>query len=345
MLDVMATVDALSPAYEALTAGAGLIDRDAPGSETGKLLLTGEEARAFLDGQVSNEIATLEGGHGRYATLLTNKGRMLGDLRALAVDDAGSLLVLCERVALQALFDQARRGLIGWKAELHKRTLELGLLSLVGPTAEEVARAAGLPIPGADEHDVVALPADAPAPAVPGAVVRTDLGLDVLAPAPRVAELRGALLAAGAVAVPEAVAEIVRVEHGRPRYGIDLDESVMPEEAGIVDRAVSFKKGCYVGQETVARLHWKGKPNKHLRGLKLAVPAPGGTPVFALPAEDAEDGAQPREVGRLASSVVSPAAGPIALAILRREVAPGDRVLVGDPSAGSEADVVTPPFA
>jgi folate-binding protein YgfZ len=321
----MATVDTLTPAYEACTSGAGLIDR----SEAGKLLLSGEQAQAFLDGQVSNDIATLEVGHGRYATLLTNKGRMLGDLRALATEDG--LLVLCERVALQALFDQLRRGLIGWQTELHKRTLELGLLSLAGPRAEEVARAAGLPIPGAEEHDV--------AGTASAYVVRTDAGLDVLPEAARVAELRAALLAAGAVEAPEAVAEIVRVEHGRPRYGIDLDETVMPAEAGIVERAVSFTKGCYVGQETVARLHWKGKPNRHLRGLLLSAPvAPGATVTVA-----GEDGTQAREVGHVGSAVVSPAAGPIALAILRREVAPGDHVLVGD--GGVTAAVIAPPFA
>jgi folate-binding protein YgfZ len=323
----MATVDTLSTGYEACTHGAGLIDR----SDAGKLLLTGEQAQVFLDGQVSNDIASLEVGHGRYAALLTNKGRMLGDLRALATDsDPPTLLVLCERVALQALFDQVRRGLIGWHAELHKRTLELGLLSLVGPRAEEVARAAGLPIPGEEEHDV--------AGAASTYVVRTDRGLDVLPEAAHTAEVHAALLAAGAVATPEAVAEIVRVEHGRPRYGIDLDESVMPAEAGIVERAVSFTKGCYVGQETVARLHWKGKPNRHLRGLKLSAPVTSGSVVTAA----GEEGAEAREVGHVGSTVVSPTAGPIALAILRREVGPGDHVLVGEQAVA--AQVVTPPL-
>jgi folate-binding protein YgfZ len=326
MLDAMATVDALSAGYDACTTGAALIDR----SEAGKLLLTGEQAREFLDGQVSNEIATLAPGSGRYATLLTNKGRMLGDLRVLAVGD-GAVLLITERVALQALFDQVRRGLIGWKAELHKRTLELGLLSLAGPRGEEVARAAGLPLPGAEEGDVVAFATD-------GAVVRTDLGLDVLPPAARVADVRAALLAAGATETSEDVAEIVRVESGRPRYGIDMDDGVMPEEAGIVDRAVSFKKGCYVGQETVARLHWKGKPNRHLRGLRPAAPIASGEPVTLV----ADDGAQ-REIGRVGTAVTSPRLGPIALAILRREAQPGATVLVGDPAV--EATVVTLPFA
>jgi folate-binding protein YgfZ len=308
----MATVDALAPAYEACTSTAGLVDR----SELGKLLLTGEQAAAFLDGQVSNEVAALEAGHGRYAALLTNKGRMLGDLRVIAMDtDPPALLLLTERVALQALFDQIRRGLIGWRAELHKRTLELALFSLVGPRADAVARAAGLPIPGPEEHDVA------------GEVVRTDVGLDILPPADRADAVRRALLDAGAVEVPEAAAEIVRVEHGRPRYGIDLDDSVMPEEAGIVDRAVSFTKGCYVGQETVARLHWKGKPNRHLRLLRLTAPASFGDAVTV-------DG---KDVGRVGSAVVSPRLGPIALAIVRREVAVGDRVAVG--AEGVEAEV------
>jgi folate-binding protein YgfZ len=314
----MATVDALAPAYEACTSGAGLVDR----SELGKLLLTGEQAGAFLDGQVSNEVAALEPGHGRYAALLTNKGRMLGDLRVIAMNtDRPALLLLTERVALQALFDQVRRGLIGWQAELHKRTLQLALFSLVGPRADEVARAAGLPIPGPDEHDVA------------GEVVRTDVGLDVLPPAERADGVRRALLDAGATEVPEAAAEIVRVEHGRPRYGIDLDASVMPEEAGIVDRAVSFTKGCYVGQETVARLHWKGKPNRHLRLLRAAAPVASGDAVTV-------DG---KDVGRVGSAVVSPRLGPIALAFVRREVAVGERVAVGEAGVEAEvADAATP---
>jgi tRNA-modifying protein YgfZ len=324
MLDAMATVDALQTGYDACVSGAALVDR----SEAGKLLLTGPQAREFLDGQVSNEIKTLSAGSGRYATSLTNKGRMLADLRALALGE-DALLLVTERPTLQVLFDQVRRGLIGWDAELHKRTVQLGLLSLIGPRSEEVARAAGLPLPGAEEHDVVALGAD-------GAVARTDLGLDVLPAAGDVAPVRAALLAAGAVETAEDAAEILRVESGRPRFGHDADASTMPEEAGIVDRAVSFKKGCYVGQETVARLHWKGKPNRHLRGLRSATPLVSGTPVTIAGADGAV-----REVGTVGTAVVSPRLGPIALALLRREAEPGATVRVGDVAA----DVVALPFA
>jgi folate-binding protein YgfZ len=326
MLDAMATVDALQAGYDACVSGAALVDR----SEAGKLLLTGPQAREFLDGQVSNDIVNLEAGHGHYATLLTNKGRMLADLRVLALD-ADALLLVTERIALQALFDQVRRGLIGWQAELHKRTLQLGLLSLIGPKAQDVARAAGLPIPEADEHDVVGFDGDGD-----GAVVRTDLGLDVLPTAGNAAGIREALLSAGAVAATEDAAEIVRVESGRPRFGRDADETAMPEEAGIVDRAVSFKKGCYVGQETVARLHWKGKPNRHLRGLRSATPLRPGAPVTLTTAEGAA-----REIGHVGTTVVSPRLGPIALAILRREAEPGATVRAGE----TDADVVALPFA
>jgi folate-binding protein YgfZ len=135
-----------------------------------------------------------------------------------------------------------------------------------------------------------------------------------------------------APAVPEEVAEIVRVESGRPRYGVDLDDAVIPQEAGLNQRAVSFTKGCYVGQETVARLFYRGKPNRHLRGLKLTAEA--------LPGDELRLGE--KVVGRLASVAVSPAHGPIALALLRREAEPGATVAVGD--GGAPAEVVELPF-
>ena len=123
-----------------------------------------------------------------------------------------------------------------------------------------------------------------------------------------------------------------RVETGRPRYGVDLDDTVIPQEAGLNERAVSFEKGCYVGQETVARLCFRGKPNRHLRGLRLTGPAESGTPLRL----------GEREVGRLASVVESPRHGPIALALVRREAAPGDTLAVGDGDV--RAEVVDLPF-
>ncbi len=123
------------------------------------------------------------------------------------------------------------------------------------------------------------------------------------------------------------------MESGRPRYGIDLDDSVIPQEAGLNDRAVSFTKGCYVGQETVARLFYKGKPNRRLRGLRLSAPAESGEPLLL----------GERQVGRVGSVALSPALGPIALALVRREAEPGASLAVGE--SGSAAEVVELPFA
>src|SRR3954451_15136915 len=119
--------------YAAMTEAVALVDR----SESGKLALTGPDAKAFLNGQVSNEIEALSPGSGCYAALLTPKGKMLADLRV--IDTGEELLLLCERPALQALFDAMRRFKVGFDCELHKCTLERGLLSLIGPRADELA--------------------------------------------------------------------------------------------------------------------------------------------------------------------------------------------------------------
>src|SRR5919112_65720 len=123
-----------------LTDSCGLVDR----SERGKLALTGSEAKAFLQGQVTNDIEGLEPGSGCYAAFLTHKGKMLGDMRALDGGDAG-LWLDTERSALQELFNMVRRYKLGRAVELHKRTLERALLSLVGPHARRVAGAEDLP--------------------------------------------------------------------------------------------------------------------------------------------------------------------------------------------------------
>jgi tRNA-modifying protein YgfZ len=314
------TVAAPASAYAALTGGAALVDR----SERGKLALTGTEAKDFLQGQVTNDVLALEPGRGCYAAFLDHKGKMLGDMRIL---DAGDELLLdTERVALQELFTMIRRYKLGRDVELHKRTLERGLLSLVGPDAAAVAGTA----PGPAEHDHAA--AELAGHAV--RLVRTDTGLDVYCDAAAAAAVGAELVARGAVAVDEAAAEIVRVERGRPRYGADLDATVIPQEAGLNERAVSFTKGCYVGQETVARLFYRGKPNRQLRGLRLTAPAAPGTEV-RIP-----DGG--KVVGRLGTVVTSPRLGPLALALVRREAPPGSAVTVGDD--GTRAEVAELPF-
>jgi folate-binding protein YgfZ len=164
-----------------------------------------------------------------------------------------------------------------------------------------------------------------------GLLVRTDVGVDVICDSADTERVKAALIDDGAVEIDEAQADVLRVEHGRPRYGVDLDDSVIPQEAGLNDRAVSFTKGCYVGQETVARLHWRGKPNRHLRGLRLGEQVQPGTELRL----------GEREVGRITSVAASPRFGTVGLALVRREAQPGDVLDAG----GVRAEVVDLPFA
>jgi folate-binding protein YgfZ len=317
---VVSSTASLSAEYQAITTSCGLLDR----SERGKLALTGGDAKSFLQGQVSNDVESLTSGTGCYAAFLTPKGKMLGDLRIL--DAGGELLLDTERVALQALFNMIRRFSIGYDVQLHKRTVERGLLSLVGPEAVSIAGMPGLA--DAPEHHHL----ESAVGAIAVRAVRTDVGIDLLCDAADTERLTAALQDAGAVPVDEPAFECLRVERGLPRYGIDLDDTVIPQEAALNERAVSFTKGCYVGQETVARLYYRGKPNRHLRGLRLSGPAAAGDPLRI----------GDREVGQLASVVESPRLGWIGLALVRREAPVGSTLVVGD--TGS-AEVVELPFA
>jgi folate-binding protein YgfZ len=315
----MSATTSFAADYATATEAVGMLDR----SERGKLALSGGDAKEFLHGQVTQDITGLEPGHGCYAAFLTQKGKMLGDLRVL--DTGTELLLDTERVALQGLFNMIRRYSLGHAVELHKRTLESGLLSLIGPLADELVTRAGGAV-GPAEHDHAEL-------ALGGAsarAIRTDVGLDLLCGAEDLPAVRAALLDAGAVEIGEPAAEAVRIEHGRPRYGIDLDDSVIPQEAQLNSRAVSFTKGCYVGQETVARLFYKGKPNRELRGLSSADPLAVGTELTL----------DERVVATITSAADSPRLGPIALA--RREAPPG--AIVQTP-AGHEAVVSELPFS
>ena len=311
----MASVGTLSTDYRTITEACGLLDR----SERGKLALTGADAASFLQGQVSNDIEGLVVGSGCYSAFLTPKGKMLGDVRVLNAGD--ELLLDTERVALQALFNMIRRFSLGYAVGLHKRTLESGLLSLIGPDS---ARVAAVP-----DHEHAHVPTSIGDVQV--RAIRTDVGIDLLCDAAELDALRTALEEAGVVPVADAAVECLRVERGRPRYGIDLDESVIPQEAGLNERAVSFTKGCYVGQETVARLYYRGKPNRQLRGLQLSAAVDSGEELVF-------DG---RVVGRVASVAQSPRFGPIGLALVRREAPPGSTVAVGD---SVTAEVTELPF-
>jgi folate-binding protein YgfZ len=286
--------------YELAKSSAVVVDR----SSRGRLVLTGSDVADFLQGQVSNDIDALVPGSGCYATLLTAKGKIRCDMRILRGE--GWFLLDSEPQALPVLEHMVRVYSIG--RDVQSRRDERGLWSVLGPEARDHLDNA--PPPTEHSHVEGQL----------GLYVATDGGVDVIGERPDLAE-------AGAE-----TAEILRIESGRPRLGFELGDDVIPQEAGINERAISFTKGCYVGQETVARLFYKGKPNRHLRGLYLSEPVERGAVIRG----------GDRELGRVSSTCVSPGLGPIALALVRREAAPGDSVQVGD--AGAVAEVVELPF-
>jgi tRNA-modifying protein YgfZ len=298
--------------YDLLHRSVGLFER----AGRTKLCLGGAEAAEFLQGQVTNDVEGLAPGRGCYAALLNHKGKMRADMRILRAADG--IWIDSEPAARELLVKTVRMYSIGRDVSLRDVTDDYATLSLIGPEA----RAALDVEPPVEEHAFV--------DGAHGRYVTTDLGVDVICRTPQAAAVRAAL---GVDAVSEAAVECVRIETGRPRHGTDATVDTIPEEAGLNERAVSFTKGCYVGQETVARLHYKGKPNRTLRGLSMSAAEPPGA--------DVRSG--DRQVGTLGSTAVSPVHGPIALAILRREVGPGDIVSVG--SNGTTAEVVALPFA
>jgi tRNA-modifying protein YgfZ len=305
--------------YRAMKERAGVLDR----SKRGMLMVRGADAAEFLQGQLTNDIEALEPGSGCYAALLDRKGHMQADMRVLRLS-TGDLWLDTEAEAFGAVERHLRMYSIGREAEIDDASGEWAMLSVIGPAASEASGAG--PLTG--EHAQREYSRDG----VQIIAVATELGLDLMTRAQQAGELKTLLTSADAVDVTEAAAEILRVESGRPRFGREMTTATIPQEAGIDARAVSFTKGCYIGQETVARLHYKGKPNRHLRGLRLESTVVDG--------EEIRLG--DRAVGQVGTAVLSPAHGPIALAIVRREAEPGARVEIGDAAVGAE--VVEPPF-
>jgi folate-binding protein YgfZ len=308
----------LDAQYRQLREECGLLDR----SERGKLAITGPDAAEYLQGQLTNDVEALAPGEGQYAALLDRKGHMQSDMRVLR-PAAEEVLVDTEPLARAAVVKHLTMYSIGRDVAVVDVSEERAILSLIGPRSVEIAGTAAPP-----ENFCAATGIGG----VECLAVGTRDGIDLIAAAADRERLREALLEAGAVEVSPAAAEILRIESGVPRFGAEMGTETMPAEAGIVEDTVSFTKGCYIGQETVARLHYKGRPNRHLRGLRLSGQAEPGA---ALRLGE-------KEVGRLGSAGVSPALGAIGLAILRREAEPGAELAVGED--GVTAEVTALPF-
>jgi folate-binding protein YgfZ len=315
-------VDTLAPPeldaqYRVLRESAGALRR------TGRRVFAvdGPDAADYLQGQLTNDVEALEPGTGCYSALLDRKGRMQADMRVLR-HEAG-FVIDTEPETGDAVLRHLSMYKIGRDVEVSDRSAERALISVIGPAAAQIVLD-GPPGPEGTHRRVQLAGVDA-------AAIATDVGVDLLAGTEDVEAVLAELERRGAEPVGEEAAEIVRVESGRPRFGREMSATTIPQEAGINERAVSFTKGCYIGQETVARLHYKGKPNRRLVGLRLSAGVAAGDPIRL----------GDRELGSVGTAVLSPARGPIALAIVRREAELGDTVTVGD---GATAELVELPF-
>jgi tRNA-modifying protein YgfZ len=315
----IATPVELDGQYRALREEAGYLAR-----ERAALIVRGADAAEYLQGQLTNDTEAIERDEGRYAALLDRKGHLQSDMRLLHLEN-DEIWIDLEPGPAPGILKHLRTYSIGRDVEVEDVTERWAITSLIGPRSTQLAGFEGLGPEHAQrfrEWDGTGVLA-----------VATDVGLDLLTSADQAASLAELLRAAGAAEVSEQAAEIIRVESGRPRFGLDMGPESMPAEAGITERAVDFEKGCYIGQEPVARLHYRGKPNRTLRGLRLSSAAEHGDSLLL----------GDREVGTVGTVCLSPALGPIALAIVRREAAEGDRLTVG--RGGVTAEVVGLPFA
>ncbi len=316
------------PGYDELAGGLAL----APALPASGLVLTGEDRARFLHGQATCEVKALGAGRGAYGFLLSPKGKVLADAVISAAQDR-LRVELPPGVAAETA-ERLRRYVVADRVEIESLDATEGLL-VAGPRAAAALGAllAGEAPPAGWDH-VERSDAEAPLG------VRGELRLGVpawrLSGGSRALDTAAAALArAGAAEAGVDAVEAIRVERGIPRAGIDFDQRHFPQETGLEHWAVSYTKGCYLGQEVVARIHYRGKVNHRLRGLR----APAGAAPGIGPLRDAEGA----EAGALTTSIWSPAVGrSIGLAILHRRWAePGTRLYAAD---GARMEVVALPF-
>ncbi len=318
-LGVAVAADYGDPAGEerAFTDGAALVDRCARGA----VLVEGPDGLTFLQSLLSQDIDTLSDGQGTHALLLQPQGKLDTDLRLLRVDDTAWLD--CEVGRGEALAASLCRFRIRIKADIEDRTGDWGCLTLRGPeVAATVEAAGGPPLPEEPHAHVLWGPGT-------GAtrLVRADWpggppGADLVGPVGELEGLWTALAAAGFRPAGLTAYEAARVRAGVPPQGLDIDERTIPQEAFLELDAVSFTKGCFLGQELVCRIDSRGHVNRLLRTLRI-----GGGVIATTPPAGAGIVVGDKEVGAL-TTVARSEGGVVALGYVRREVEVPADVLV-----------------
>jgi folate-binding protein YgfZ len=306
--------------YTAVRERAALIDR----SSRGKISLTGSDRAGFLHALLTNDIARLTPGTGTYAAYLTPQGRMISDMRV--VEAGEELLLDVESSVVHSLAERLNKLIFSEDVQVKDVTLDFGQIGLHGPLASNVLEAAtGIPaarLQSLSPYDNVRPPRSAVT------IIRDDffgvMGFDVYVPAAQSEGFARSLEQAGAISISEETAEVLRIEAGRPRFGIDMDTETIPLEAGIEDRAISLTKGCYVGQEVIVRVLHRGhgRVARKLVALKITGERVPGIGDVVLAGE--------QQVGRITSAAFSPKMhGPLALGYVQRDhIADGTAVVV-----------------
>lgn len=318
----------MNEGYQAVRGGgAGLIDL----SERGRIRVSGSEAVMFLNGLITNDMKTLSENRWMPAVFPTVQGRVIGAVRVIRGNGA-SFLIDTDRESHDAVLKTISRFTMAGDFRVTDETSETALLSVQGAGAREVvSKILGLDLPpdGVTELDWQGAPVT-----IIHASHTAEDGYDFVIDAARASDLRYALETAGAQPVSADVFEVLRVEAGIARFGRDMDETTVVSETNL-DDAVSYTKGCYVGQEIIVRIKHRGHVAKKLTGLSFETDGKveAGTVITST------DG---KEIGRVTSTAVSPNAGSIGLGYVRYEyLAPGTNVLIAD---GINATVTELPF-
>jgi len=294
----------------------------------GVLAVSGPKRQDFLNGLLSNEVASLRPGEGRLAALMDARGHVLALMRALVTSDSVLLEAPAERLeTLRGLLERYRVA-----APVRFAAPEIKVLAVLGPAAGAMLARAGAELTalGPNAHMEATL-AGAPVRVAGAPDLPAEAHVVHVAASAAVA-VHDALSAAGSTPLTPDAFDALRIEEGRPLYGVDVTEDNLLHETGLLAEYHSSTKGCYVGQETVARLEARGgHVNKALRGLRLSRPASPGAAIQV-------DG---QEAGRITSAAVSDRLGPIAMGFVHRNhFAPGTAVVVD----GAPASVTTLPF-
>jgi len=324
--------------YRVLREAAGILDRTAA---RGRLRVTGADRRGYLQGLLTNDVAALAPGTGCYSAYLTPQGRMIADMRVFELGDA--LLVDLESDVAETVRARWDQFVFSEDVKIESIGGSTAQIGVYGPRAGAVIASACAAGRSTDEPSPdAALLEDMPVHGsgrwdfggAPAIVIRSDdigvEGFDIVVPSDRAAALLDRLTRAGGAVVSNEAVEICRVEAGRPRFHVDMDEETIPLEAGIEDRAISLTKGCYVGQEIIIRVLHRGhgRVARKLVGLVF-------DPAAGVPSRGEKVAAGDREIGFITSAARSIALGrAIALAYVHRDFTEaGTPVVVSGSSA------------